>query len=150
MQIAATVACCVCLGLWEDDAAPIQQAIDKACEPYGGIETNRFSMDEAPSVAIPGDVALRYHLALSLEGSRAATDLADFLRHLKSHVKKVALDYVMSRQAKPLEGYPPCVEKRRARLLVCSYSDYAVVRGQPTFKCRSLCKQETSKTFSWP
>jgi hypothetical protein len=104
-------ACCVCLGLWEDHAASIQQAIDKACEPYGGVETNRFSTDEAPSVAIPGDIALRYHLAFSLEGSRAATELADFLRHLKSHVKNVALDYVMSRQATSLEGYPPCVKR---------------------------------------
>lgn len=103
-------ACCVCLGLWQQDDASVQQAIDKACEPYGGMEANRFSMEEAPSVAIPGDVALRYHLASLERGGRAATDLSSFLRHLKSHAKTVALEYVKSRQLKSVEGYPPCVK----------------------------------------
>ena len=57
--------CCrVCLGLWCDDASSaLTDAIDKACEPYGGIEANRFSVEQPPSIVVPGDVALRYHLA---------------------------------------------------------------------------------------
>jgi len=119
--------CSVCLRLWNDDAS-VQQSIDKACEPYGGIEANRFSTEHPPTVAIPGDVALRYHLA-ALEKSNA-TPLSVFLQLLKAHVKTVALNHVKTRQAEALKGYPPCVESEEqgflcVHILITPASDVA-------------------------
>ena len=107
-------ACCVCLGLWRQDAS-MQQAINNACGPYGGMDANRFSLEHPPTLVIPGDVALRYHLA-ALEKSNA-TPLSVYLRGLKAHLKTVALDYVKSRQAEAYQTYPPCVESEEQGFL---------------------------------
>lgn len=108
--------CCpVCLGLWTDGAA-ITQAVDNACAPYGCTEANRFSMQHPPSVVIPGDVALRYHLA-SLEHSSGAQPMSTFLRCLKEHLKSLVLNHVKTRQKGKLQGYPPCVESEEQGFL---------------------------------
>lgn len=112
----ATVSCPVCLGLWQRAASTsLVNAVYKACEPYGGMETNRFSTDQPPSIALPGDVALRYHLA-SLQRNNS-TSLSVYLRNLKEHLKETALSYIKTRQLDALQGYPPCVESEEQGFL---------------------------------
>lgn len=104
-----TDACCtICLGLWTSDAS-LEHAIDEACVPYGGMEANRFSVQHPPTVVVPGDVALRYHLS-ALEETGNAAPLSVFLHDLKAHLKAVALKHVRSRQVEALTEYPACVE----------------------------------------
>lgn len=110
------MSCPICLGLWHSNASTtLVNAIRKACEPYGGMEANRFSMDQPPSIALPGDVALRYHLA-SLQQSNP-TPVPVYLRNLKDHVKGTALDYITTRQRETLQGYPTCVESEEQGFL---------------------------------
>jgi tRNA U54 and U55 pseudouridine synthase Pus10 len=114
IDTASSVGCCVCLGLWNHDEQ-LARAIDKACEPYGGMEVNRFSMKSQPSVSVPGDVALRYYLAALKR--KNAQPLSTFLRHLKDHLKTVTLQHVTKRQQEVLQGYPTCVESEEQGFL---------------------------------
>lgn len=91
------------------DAADVEGCIDKACEPYGGMEANRFSMENPPSIVLPGDVALRYHLA-ALDAANPEP-LSSFLYALKTHLKRRALELLQSRQKTvSTQEYPDCVE----------------------------------------
>jgi hypothetical protein len=56
------------------------------------MEANRFSIDQPPSIALPGDVALRYHLASFQQGN--PTPLAVYSRKIKENLKEMALYYV--------------------------------------------------------
>jgi hypothetical protein len=59
-----TPCCALCLGLWQASfSKQLQEALEKVCEPYGGIGKNQISRMEnaAPTVSVAGDVMLRYH-----------------------------------------------------------------------------------------
>ncbi len=78
----ASLVCSICLGLWETSG--LQQAIEQACNPYGGLQKNRFCTLEnhTPTLSIAGDIGLRYHKRKEI----AAKPFSVFQQDLKQHL----------------------------------------------------------------
>jgi tRNA pseudouridine synthase 10 len=106
-----TPCCALCLGLWQASfSKQLQEALEKVCEPYGGIGKNQISRMEnaAPTVSVAGDVMLRYH---SLK-EKESMPFTDFLQQLKQHVHQ-EIDSILfpAQQEAQTSNYPECVQK---------------------------------------
>lgn len=81
-EIKTSLPCSVCLGLWE--ATSLADAIEQACQPYGGIQKNRFCTltNHTPTLSIAGDVSLRYRE----RKTSVAKPYSVFQQDLKQHL----------------------------------------------------------------
>lgn len=77
------------MNLWCITKQVLEQKLQEACQPYGGLMENRFSSEQL-SVAISGDVLLRYQLASLDSNTNSVTTTAEkYLGQAKHHVKQL-------------------------------------------------------------
>jgi tRNA pseudouridine(54/55) synthase len=101
-----TTGCPVCLGLWQCRQR-LHEALQQACEPYGGVSTNRFA-SSITTIMLPGDIALRYHAASTSKN----LPFSKFQQDLKDHLRSILTDYIQTYQiAKLASEYPSCIEQ---------------------------------------
>lgn len=123
---ASTRACSVCLGLWHHNDR-LQSDIKRACALYGGVGDNRFSTEHPPTVVIPGDVALRYHLASQDSGSAKPTNI--FIRELKSHLKAGVLSYLQQNQSQTFGVKNPSFMAAEEQGFLCVHIHITTAEG---------------------
>jgi tRNA U54 and U55 pseudouridine synthase Pus10 len=100
------VVCSCCMGLWSQSSSlteesssssSLARAISKACEPYGGMDANRFATatNHTPTISIAADVHVRYKQFQKQQQQQTSSSLSSscpvtvFVQDLKQHVQRV-------------------------------------------------------------
>lgn len=110
MGASPTVPCLVCLDLFQTNEALLEN-LRQACDPYGGVEDNRFATQPPygpPSILLPGDVSLRYHIAAM---GRQCSPFSTFQTAIKDHLRNKMMKYLEQNEKRfeAFADYPGCV-----------------------------------------
>ena len=110
----SNLSCPICLGLFHANERLIER-LCQACEPYGGVEGNRF-VTQPPNILLPGDVSLRYHIAAM---GRNSAPFSKFQSALKDHLRTIIFDHVKNNQRSidSFAEYPDCVAREQQGFL---------------------------------